>query len=900
MKSLMQQLKTRFSLILSSGPVSEPAWLSLREQLLQLVVLGGAILGALALLPSAVLIVVEGKWGVAALDFLFYEWILSLLLFRRYFSYTFRARSLCLLVYLLGLTIFFKLGPLRPGIIYLFCFQILATVLLGRSAAVYAGIMNALALIGVGFLLHTGHMDLSMPQDRPVFRWTVIAINFMFVGAVITTIIIAVTNGMNRALHMEKIAADSIQEKAQAQMMADQALEASEKRFALALQGSREGLWDWNLQNRSVVFSPAWKTMLGYKEEDISNTIDEFTGRLHPEDKDRVMGVLDSVRAKGGRDSFKLECTMRHKEGEYHTFLIQGYAQRDGHGDILRIIGSQTNLTQISRVETALQESEEKYMALVEQSLQGVAIFAIDPPSLIYSNRALGRMLGYSPNELKDFTLDQMKKWVHPGDWLSVVRCVERYLARKPVPPLLEYRLNDRDGNLVWIEASCVLIRYQRQDALLMTSLDITQKKMAEQEKASLEEQLRQAKKNQGLGGMAESIANDFRQYLTPILGYAEMAEQSLPADHPARQDMLEILRVAREAKDLACQISEFGSLPKQMNESTNVVLVAEDVIRKFQRELPEKIQLKKRLDRRCRTVRGDPSGIRQIIYTLCSRAVSAMTKTGGEVTVTVKETHVRQPDLLADTILVPGMYLSLSVAQTGTGTTWEGPPKLDNPLVFNQARQKESTAWLVLVQSIVNRHKGEFQVSSHDGEGLAYKVILPVEGEHAEITRVVDIGDLPPGNEWILLVDDEKPILDMTRQTLERLGYQVTALSSSQEAWKKFQENPGKYDIVITDYNMPEMTGDKLVKKLFSLRPQIPVIMCTGFSEKFSESLARELGIVEYVTKPVLMQEFAHTIRKVLDGPPDESCTVSGQSSSLGRVNLAGSLGKIHSKLKI
>ncbi|MBI9075289.1 MAG: PAS domain-containing protein [Desulfatibacillum sp.] len=899
MNSLIQRLKNGFSLVLSFGPESEPAWLSLREQLLQLVVLGSAVLGAVVLLPSAILTITEGQWGMSALDFLVYEWILSLLLFRNYLSYKTRAYSLCLLVYILGLAIFIKLGPLRAGMIYLFLFQVMATVLLGLRAAVYAGIMNAIAMAAVGVLLGTGYMEWSVPQDQPVFRWGVLAVNFIFINTVVTTMIVAVTNGMTRALHKERIAADSMHEKARAQMIASQALEASEERFALAIKGSREGLWDWNLQEHTFLFSPAWKTMLGYEEEEIGHTLDEFTGRLHPEDKDRVSKVLDSMRSKEGGDSFELECRMRRKDGTYHTFLVRGYGQRDSQGNTLRILGAHTDLTRLSRSETALRESEEKYMTLVEQSVQGLAIFGVNPPSLLYSNRSLSMILGYSPHELKATGLDQMKKWVHPGDWPSVAKCVDRYLEKKPVPPLLEYRLTDRDGNLVWIEASGAFIRYQNQDAVLMTCLDITKRKYAEQEKANLEEQLRQVRKNQALGALAGGIAHDFGRYLTPILGYAEMATQSLEPDHPAREDIVRIMRLGREASDLASQINEFGKLPKQRNQPVNVALVASGAIRRIQEYLPPNVRLTKRISDQCTPVQGDSPRIRQLINILCSRALNSMAPTGGELTITLEEKSVSQADLLPDSILGPGKHLCLTVSDSGPGAGKDIAPKIYNSLIFKDIYGQEGGVSLVLAQSIVKRHNGDFQISSKSGKGLIYTVILPADGALPETAHVVDIRDLPPGNEWILLVDDEKPILDMTRQTLERLGYQVTALASGKEAWKKFQENPGKYDMVITDYNMPEMTGDKLVKQLFSLRPQIPVIMCTGFSEKFSESLARELGIMEYVTKPVLMQEFAYTIRKVLDGGPQEYRPIAGQTLGPGG-GMPGKLPKAHNIFKI
>lgn len=898
--TLRKQLRDYFQSVFIPGTELEPAWLALREELLQLIVIGGAVLGALVLLPSAVLTVMEGEWGVAVLDFIFYEWILSLLLFRQYLSYKVRAYSMCLLVYLLGVMIFVQLGPLRPGLVYLFCFQVFATVLLGARAAVYAGLLNVLALTAIGVMLHLGMTDMAVPQDRPLFRWSVIGANFLLASTIVAAIIAAVGNGMNRALRMQKASAAIIKEKAEAQMRANQALEASEKQFAMALQGSLEGLWDWNLRTRSVAFSMDWKRMLGYSKFEIGNTMDEFLDRIHPEEQGRMIALFEGLKAEDGADSFERKCRMRLKNGEYNTFWVRGHVQRDDQGNMLRVLGSQTNLTQMNRAEAALKESEDNYRALVEQSLQGVAIFSLYPPEMIYVNPSLSRTLGYSPSELEKLTFDQLKQWVHPGDLHSLQSAVERLLARKPVPPLTEYRLKDRDGNLIWLEASSARIRYQGRDALLMTTLDVTQKKGAEQERANLEEKLRQFEKKQAFGEAAGGVVLDVSGYLGPIIERAESVEQSLPQGHPARRDLLAICNMARDAADLAIQVSEFHTQPKRESASVNVAEIVDEAVQAIRAEAQDDVIIKRLGSYRCGTVKGDQQSIRQMIYALCSRAWRSAAAEGGAVTLLLEEALIGQTDLPPDSLLNPGTYLRLYVSHAGKGKEPPIPLKVYNPLVFKDVPGMESHVDLLLIQSIVKRHQGEFQVSCNPNKGFNYYIVLPMEGAPEETRRVLDIGALPAGNERVLLVDDEKPILDMTRQTLERLGYQVTALASGSGAWEKFQESPGKFDIVITDYNMPGMTGDKLVRNLFGIRPQIPVIMCTGFSEKFSESLARELGIVEYVVKPVLMQEFAYTIRKVLDGPQDAPGSHQGGGYDRGMEKIVQGMVNGHSMAKI
>ncbi|MEA3417313.1 MAG: response regulator, partial [Thermodesulfobacteriota bacterium] len=249
----------------------------------------------------------------------------------------------------------------------------------------------------------------------------------------------------------------------------------------------------------------------------------------------------------------------------------------------------------------------------------------------------------------------------------------------------------------------------------------------------------------------------------------------------------------------------------------------------------------------------------------LCTNAFHAMEETGGELTVNLNEAELAVEDL-KDPAMMPGKYVCMTVADTGTGMNQSVIDRIFDPYYTTKEEGKGTGLGLAVAHGIVKSHGGHISVYSEPGKGSEFKIVLPVIKKQKESTKIETDTPIQKGDERILLVDDEDIIVQMKKQMLERLGYHVTARTSSADALEAFRANPDTFDLVITDMTMPNMTGEQLAGEIMKIRFDIPVILCTGFSERMSEEKAKSLGIKGYLMKPVVMKDLSNTIRKVLD----------------------------------
>jgi CheY-like chemotaxis protein len=280
---------------------------------------------------------------------------------------------------------------------------------------------------------------------------------------------------------------------------------------------------------------------------------------------------------------------------------------------------------------------------------------------------------------------------------------------------------------------------------------------------------------------------------------------------------------------------------------------------------LPSTIEIIQNITSKSSTL-ADPTQIHQVLMNLCTNAEHAMQGTGGQLAVSLRDVMIDSEFEARQLDISPGAYLRLEVSDTGQGMTAEVKERIFDPFFTTKETGKGTGMGLSVVHGIVKSHEGAITVKSEPGKGTIFEVFLPVSQNKVKIST--DAGtELPTGNEHILLVDDEKTLVDLNRQMLERLGYSVEGLTSSIEALEMFKTRSDEFDLVMTDMTMPNLTGDKLAGELMKIRVDIPVILCTGFSEQISEGQAKELGIREFILKPIVMNRLAEIVRSVLDG---------------------------------
>jgi len=380
-----------------------------------------------------------------------------------------------------------------------------------------------------------------------------------------------------------------------------------------------------------------------------------------------------------------------------------------------------------------------------------------------------------------------------------------------------------------------------------------------------MEEELRQAHKMESIGTLAGGIAHDFNNILGIILGNTELAMDDIPEWNPARLNLDEIKTASLRAKDVVRQLLSFARKTKLEKKPTNIIPIVNESIKLLRSSIPTSIEIRKNIAKNVDTILADPTQINQVLINLCTNADHAMPD-GGVLVVTLKNVDLDE-DTAAEYIgLNPGRYVNLVVSDTGHGISQEDIDRIFDPYFTTKEIDRGTGMGLAVVHGIVKGHNGFISVKSELGKGAAFSVFFPIVEKEAVVETETD-EELPSGNERILFIDDEESIVKIGHQRLERLGYNVEATTSPIEALNLFSSKPDQYDLVVTDLAMPKMTGDKLVKEILKIRPDIPIILCTGFSEKVNEKKAREIGAADYIEKPLDKHDFAFKVRKVLDG---------------------------------
>ncbi|MDR3557419.1 MAG: response regulator [Syntrophobacteraceae bacterium] len=390
---------------------------------------------------------------------------------------------------------------------------------------------------------------------------------------------------------------------------------------------------------------------------------------------------------------------------------------------------------------------------------------------------------------------------------------------------------------------------------------DVTDKKL-------LRARLDQAQRMEAIGTLAGGIAHDFNNILTPIIGYAELSRIAIPEDIKLARNMRQVLLSANRAKDLIKRIltisRETGNEPKPVQ----VSLIIEEVLDLLRSSLPSTIEIRQAIEEEamdCTTL-AEPTQIHQVLMNLCTNGAHAMRAKGGALTVGLAGTEVVQFSGIGTVDIDPGFYLRLTGADTGQGMDETVQERIFDPYFTTKGPEEGTGLGLAIVYRIVKNLRGAITVSSKLGQGAAFEVYLPGT-KTPEVFPAPPAEPLPSGSGRVLLVDDEIPIVDMTREMLESLGYEVVARHNGADALEVFLSDPQGFDAVITDMTMPKMTGADLAGEILAIRADMPIILCTGFSDGFDEGKAKAAGIGAFLMKPVAMRDLALALGHMVAG---------------------------------
>ncbi len=428
-------------------------------------------------------------------------------------------------------------------------------------------------------------------------------------------------------------------------------------------------------------------------------------------------------------------------------------------------------------------------------------------------------------------------------------------------------RLRGGDGREIILEYNNVLINDPKGGPPRVKGLarDITNEIETAREKKSLQKKLQQAQKMESIGTLAGGIAHDFNNILSSILGFTELALKDVPSGSMLEDNLLEALKAGGRAKDLVNQILTFARQSDHQVEPIQVSLIAKEVLKLLRSTIPASIGIKQKI-RSDGLIMGSPTQVHQIFMNLCTNAAHAMEDKGGILDVGIVDVELDEKQSQPHPNLKPGRYLKITVSDNGKGISPDVIESIFEPYFTTKSQGRGTGLGLATVHGIVRGYGGEIAVESAQGSGSVFTVYLPTVQRPAQ-TATDRYERLPTGTERILFIDDDISIGKMASRLLDGLGYHVTQQDNSTQALELFRTQPDAFDLVVTDLAMPELTGDKLSVELMKIRPEIPVILITGFSEKISAKRAADIGIRALTHKPVVHDNLARTVRKVLDG---------------------------------
>jgi PAS domain S-box-containing protein len=535
---------------------------------------------------------------------------------------------------------------------------------------------------------------------------------------------------------------------------------------------------------------------------------------------------------------------------------------------------------QVCQVELELQNEElrvatERYSALYEEAPVGYLTLD-DTGVVLEANPTAARLLGVARLHLMGARLSRFLLAAH-ADTFHLHRqrvrtssttdvCEVRFQC--PDGRILDVRLESRlaregQENLTHYRTVLIDVTEQKRAACaLQQAHDALQRQM--EEHARLQAQLVHAQKMQALGTLAGGIAHEFNNILGAMLGFTELSQYELPPDSKACQYLQDVQKAGKRARDLVQQILMFSRQTPTTRTPVQFHRLVQEALRFLQVSLPSTIELRLHLDIDVGTVRVDSTQMHQVLMNLCANAEYAMRQTGGILDVRLEAVEIEADGAATATDLLPGAYVRLTVRDTGEGMEPHVKERIFEPFFSTKPTGEGTGMGLALVHGIVTEHEGAITVESVPGHGTTFTLYLP---RCLEVVPpdTVSPEPSPRGNERILFVDDEESLVMMMEDMLAHLGYEVLATTSSHEALKAFQAAPHGFDLVMTDLTMPNMTGESLARELRRLRPDIPIILCTGYSSRIDADQAATLGIDALLMKPWEMQKLAHTIQRVL-----------------------------------
>ncbi|WP_319410001.1 PAS domain S-box protein [uncultured Desulfosarcina sp.] len=549
-----------------------------------------------------------------------------------------------------------------------------------------------------------------------------------------------------------------------------------------------------------------------------------------------------------------------HYEGRFikrtgKKIWFSGNAIPHQEGDTLVFYGMLMDITWRKQLEESLRLTQFCF------DNASIGIFWIDGKGQILNVNEQGcRSLGYSREELCAMTVFDIDPNFIPDIWPEHIENLRNLKTRS-----IETLHKHKNGNVFPVQIMINIMAFEDHEFHVAYVQDISDRKHAEKEAKRLGAALLQAQKMEAIGTLAGGIAHDFNNILSAVIGFSELSLPMAAPDAPIHQYLQQILTAGLRARDLVQQILTFSRKDERQLGPLQVPPLVKEALKMLRSSLPATIEICPHINPEVNPVLADPTQIHQIVMNLCTNAAHAMETEGGRLDVFISQVRLSDRDIRLHPGLLPGAYLKLSIQDTGRGIPPEIMQKIYDPYFTTKEKGKGTGLGLSVVHGIVQSYGGAIHAYSEPNCGTTFNVYIPTVENRIDAEKKENL-ELPIGNEHLLLVDDEPTLIDVGRQLLEKLGYRVSTAEGSTAALERFRNIEPPIDLVLTDMTMPKMTGDKLAIELLKIKPDLPIILATGYSVAITPEKALKMGIKAFVHKPIVEADLAKIVRNVLD----------------------------------